>query len=309
MSSRLSTRVTSSGTTSPNGRRWGFSTTGRGKAEGTIEAFATVRLELESRPECITLVRSMLAGLGEYLQLDPELLDDLKTAISEAANNVVLHAYGADTGPLQMSLTIGEDDFEVIVRDQGVGLQRVSPAANRMGVGLAVISALARRAEFQSAPGEGTEVRMSFGVNGVGERAELRSRGAVTAAAPPLELSGDIVVTLAPADLLVQVMGRLVRAVAAGAHISVDRFPALHQLTGAISRRAAERGESADISFAIVGHPKRLELRVGPLPEGSANDLFDGPVPSSLEPLLESVESSRLPDGELVQIVVAEPRR
>jgi anti-sigma regulatory factor (Ser/Thr protein kinase) len=251
----------------------------------------------------------MLAGLGEFLELDPELLDDLKTAISEACNNVVLHAYSGDTGPLQMSLSISEDEFDVSVRDEGIGLQRVSSAGNRMGVGLAVISALARRAEFQSEPGGGTEVRMSFGSDGVGARAALLARGTVPATPHPSGLAGDIIVSLAPAELLVQVMGRLVRAVAAGAHFSVDRFPSLHLLTSAISAKAAERDEGGEVSFAIVGHPKHLEIRVGPLPAGSSLDLFGGPIPAGLDGLIERIEASRLPEGELVEVVVVEPRR
>jgi anti-sigma regulatory factor (Ser/Thr protein kinase) len=249
----------------------------------------------------------MLAGLGEYLQLDPELLDDLKTAISEACNNVVLHAYGNGTGPLQMALTMSEDDFEVTVRDRGAGIQRFSPADNRMGVGLAVISALAHRAEFQSAPGEGTEVRMSFGADAVG-RAAGSAPSVVVADPPPVELTGDVVVSVAPPKLLSQVLGRLVRAVAAGAHFSVDRFPSLHQLTGAISSRAAENDAAAEVVFSIVGRPKHLELRIGPLPQGSAEDLFAGPTPAGLEPMLELVEANPLPDGEMLRVVVVEPR-
>ena len=58
-----------------------------------IQESPSVRLELDSRPETLTLVRGMLGGVGELLAVDPELLDDLKTAVSEACNNVVLHAY------------------------------------------------------------------------------------------------------------------------------------------------------------------------------------------------------------------------
>ena len=249
----------------------------------------------------------MLAGLGEYLQLDPELLDDLKTAISEACNNVVLHAYGDDSGPLLMSLEITEDNFEVLVRDRGAGIQRVSPAENRMGVGLAVISALANRAEFQSAPGEGTEVRMSFGTDGLPDHV-LAVERRVPGENPGIELAGDIVATLAPAQLLDQVMGRLVRAVAAGAHFAVDRFPSMHLLTSAISERASEGDAGAEIGFSIIGRPKRLELRIGPLPSGSGARLFDGPLPPGLEPLLEATETNPVAGGEMLYVAVVEPR-
>ena len=48
----------------------------------------------------------MLGGMAELLAMDPELLDDLKTAVSEACNNVVLHAYPDGSGPLTVSLNV-----------------------------------------------------------------------------------------------------------------------------------------------------------------------------------------------------------
>ena len=289
------------------GPRSGLRNAGTGKAKDTIDALATVRLELESRPECITLVRSTLAGLGEFLELDPELLDDLKTAISEACNNVVLHAYEGEPGPLIMSVEISSDSFEVLVRDRGVGLQRVA-SGDRMGVGLAVISALANRAEFQSEPGEGTEVRMSFGATGVADRLLAGGPLPTAPAHPPIALSGDIVAYAAPPDLLPQVMGRLVRAAAAGAHFAVDRFAALHHLTSEISLRVSEDGDGGEVAFSIVGRPRRLELRVAPVPAGSGDRLFGGPVPPSLEPIIENVSTEPFGAAELLRVVLTEPR-
>ena len=57
------------------------------------DAPSIVALELPSIPENLTLVRGMLGGVAELREMDPELLDDVKTAVSEAANNVVMHAY------------------------------------------------------------------------------------------------------------------------------------------------------------------------------------------------------------------------
>ena len=52
-----------------------------------------LRLELASVPESVTLVRSVIRTVARAAGLDRELVDDLRTAVSEACNNVVLHAY------------------------------------------------------------------------------------------------------------------------------------------------------------------------------------------------------------------------
>ena len=84
-----------------------------------------VRLELDSRPETLTLVRGVLAGVAELIGLDPELLDDLKTAVSEACNNVVMHAYDDEPGPLGVRLYARQDSIEVVIRDEGNGRKSV----------------------------------------------------------------------------------------------------------------------------------------------------------------------------------------
>ena len=81
---------------------------------------STVRLRLESRPQTLTIVRGMLGGVAEPLAIDPELLDDLKTSVSEACNNVVLHAYGGEAGPMEVGLFVAEDRFSVTVSDRGI---------------------------------------------------------------------------------------------------------------------------------------------------------------------------------------------
>ena len=52
-----------------------------------------VHLRLSNRPENVMLVRQLLAGVGETVDLDASDLYDIKVAVTEACNNVVLHAY------------------------------------------------------------------------------------------------------------------------------------------------------------------------------------------------------------------------
>ncbi len=72
----------------------------------------------------------MLSGVAEQLAMDPELLDDLKTSVSEACNNVVLHAYHGEPGPMDIELFIDEASVRVSVQDRGIGLSD-SPADDR----------------------------------------------------------------------------------------------------------------------------------------------------------------------------------
>ena len=162
-----------------------------------------VTLELESRPETLTLVRGMLGGVAERTTMDAELLDDLKTAISEACNNVVLHAYPDGTGPLTVELTLGLDRIEVIVRDAGCGISEVASAEDRVqGVGMPVIRALADRAEFRQRSGGGTEVWMLFAAEREGKPLFEPPADAGPEDGWSRNLSGDAVVSVSPVALL-----------------------------------------------------------------------------------------------------------
>ncbi len=58
-----------------------------------VEPAANVRLNLAATAENVVLVREMLAGVADGVGLDPTHLHDIQTAVTEACNNVVLHAY------------------------------------------------------------------------------------------------------------------------------------------------------------------------------------------------------------------------
>jgi serine/threonine-protein kinase RsbW len=273
---------------------------------------ATVCLELESRPECVTLVRSTLSGLGERLELDPELLDDIKTAISEAANNVVLHAYGDESGPLLVRLRITATGVDALVRDHGSGIRRVAPGEDRMGVGLAVISALADRAEFVTGPRGGTDVRMAFTRGGAGLHLADGALGA-GAAGERVELPGDVVLSLFPVSILAPVFGRLARAVAAGKHFSVDRFSDLYPIADAIAayaQRATTDGQPLTVS--INSENRRLEVVLAPFAAGSGSHLqspSDEALGSSpLAGLADQLEIEPYNGAELLRVLVLDRR-
>ena len=121
-----------------------------------------LRLELTSVADSVTLVRSVIRTVARAAELDRALVDDLRTAVSEACNNVVLHAYPTEPGPMIFSLAIHADSVEAVVRDRGCGITPGSVRNRGLGMGVAVINTMADRAEFESERGNGTEVRMMF---------------------------------------------------------------------------------------------------------------------------------------------------
>jgi len=268
----------------------------------------TIRLELDSRPECLTLVRSMLAGAAEPLEFDPELLVDLKTAVSEACSNVVLHAYQGDPGPLVVQLGVVGGDVEVVVRDRGSGIRYVaSPSEDRMGVGLAVISALADRAEFLTAPDGGTEVRMSFNSRLAGVHT-LDRPGAAPVVDAPRQLTGDLVATLSPLLLLGAVLGRVTRALAAGAQFSLDRFSDVYLVTDALAAHAKSAAITQQVSFTIVVASRRLEIMLGPLRNGSGERLRRQRSDSPLTLLTDGLSVERSSGSEILRVVMIDHR-
>ena len=83
-----------------------------------------VRLTLSNKPENVLLVREMLTGVAEMVDLDGSDLNDIRTAVTEACNNVVLHAYEGDEGPLEVEVYGGAHSaLEVVVRSGQIRLR------------------------------------------------------------------------------------------------------------------------------------------------------------------------------------------
>jgi serine/threonine-protein kinase RsbW len=273
-----------------------------------------VKLELDSTAETLTLVRGALGAVAELLSLDPELLDDLKTAVSEACNNVVLHAYDGAPGPLGVLLYVNPGGIEVVVRDEGSGIPVGASTDDRMqGVGLPIIRALAERAEFRNRSGGGTEVRMMF----VG----YRDGKPLFEPPPPAaaedgwsdQLSGEAVVSLSPVSFLGAVLGRLARALAARARFSLDRFSDVYLVTDAIASHAARAAQGERVGFGLSTGTRRLELTVGPFRPGSGSQLKqERPVRDVGSPLLllsDEVQIRPSDGEELLHVVMTDRPR
>lgn len=262
---------------------------------------ACIGVELESRAEEVALVRSVLATLAEVASVDEALLADLKTAVSEACNNVVQHAYAGAPGPMLVTIEVRPGSIDVNVRDHGRGIQQLTGGGDRTGLGMAVMTALAAEVQFISPADGGAEVRMSFARRqGPGEE-----RGAEDGAQPgahelsvppadelpydPIEtLGGRVVVHVSPAVLVGPVLGRLARAVAAHSGFSVARFEDLYPVADAVADHA-RRAADGSLSFAVRASRRSIELVAGPFnPLADGTERFGGLVDDvSVEPIAD----------------------
>lgn len=278
--------------------------------QDVIKPMSRVRLELNSRPESVTLARSMVAGFAEGAGLDGPLLNALRTTISEASNNVVVHAYGGEPGPLSVSIVDVPDGVDVLIEDRGGGIRKIVPSAKRIGLGLPVISSLADRAEFARRPEGGTEVHLFF-QHGDGTPARaLRSTHDEHLDAPAA-LSGDVVVAVAPASLLGHVLGRLSRAIAAQSHFRVSRISDLRTITDAIAVYAQHHAEPGPIWFSLDASSRRLELTIGPIEQAAgalagrdAGEPGDAPLAELVDDLAVDHSGGR----DFLRLVVVDDR-
>lgn len=257
----------------------------------------------------------MLGGVAELLSIDPELLDDLKTSVSEACNNVVLHAYGGEPGPMEVGLFVTDERFSVRVTDEGVGMPAPPPAGDvSQGIGLSVIRALTEDVQFSSAPGGGTEVRMDFSVRRDGRKL-FEAPPVATGDAdmtPAEKADGEVIVSLSPVTLLPGVLGRLARTLAATAHFSLDRFSDVYLVTDTLAAHASTAAEGERIEARLTAQDRRLELVVGPFRRGTGSRLdaqaADHPA-SPLVLLSDQVSVQEAGDAELLRVVVIDHRR
>jgi serine/threonine-protein kinase RsbW len=238
------------------------------------------------------LVRQMLAGVAEAVELDANDLNDISTAVTEACNNVVLHAYGDAEGPLEVEVYALPDTLEVVVRDHGGGIPaRVGAPTEKAGIGLSVIQTLAERSDFRVAKDNGTEVWMAFGASQARASAAF-SDEELEPAPVGSEPGGAVEVTIAPAPLAWAILPRLLSALAARAHFRTDRIADLRLVADALTAQVPASIRGSHLRVAISVEPRDLELRIAPLLAGRAQHLIVDPA-GGLGPLIGKLTTSQ----------------
>jgi len=125
-------------------------------------ASTDVRLTLPARPENVAVIRHVLGAFAEALELPPDVVEDMRLAVTEACTNVVRHAYhDGDTGPIDVIVRPSGDGLELIVVDRGRGMGP-SPDTTGPGLGLPLIAALADTVKIEPESPRGSRLAMTF---------------------------------------------------------------------------------------------------------------------------------------------------
>jgi serine/threonine-protein kinase RsbW len=253
------------------------------------------RLSLPAVAENVAVVRQALTGMTEALGIGPGVLADMKTAVSEACNNVVLHAY-VDGGPVEVFAVARNGDVAVSVRDHGRGIkpEEADLDTEHDGVGLSLITALTADVEIDGAAGEGTEVRMRFVPDEDDEAHD-----------PEVPQPG-----IGP--LLAGVLGRTVAMLAARANFSLDRLSDAQLVSDAVAAHALGHAADGPLRVAVDDAERHLEIYVGPLQTNGGQGVVDASdlpgVGLLLEQLVDDVAVERDGDLETLVLRIAERR-
>jgi serine/threonine-protein kinase RsbW len=269
-----------------------------------------LRIRLPAKPDNVAVVRQALTGLGDAYELDPDFLSDIRTAVTEACNNVVIHAYpGDDPGILEVEADPGGGtSVEVLVRDFGTGLQpNTVPTQERsLGLGLPLIAALARQFEIRSADTGGLEVQMVFVSPDV---AEVEQSGTDLSDAEREQAAPTAGMSIVPGPLVSAISSRVTAMLAARADFPLDRLADAVLVSDAVSAHAEAYVTGGDVGLAIQDGAGKLDFRVGPLRKGGAKGLLSElEVPGfggSLERLVDNVSLEESGDaGEFLVLTI-----
>jgi serine/threonine-protein kinase RsbW len=259
---------------------------------------AAVSLRLPARPENVAVVRQALTGLGDAYDLDPELLGDIKTAVTEACNNVVLHAYPDGDGLVEVEADSDGEYTDVVVRDFGAGIQpRGFTEERSLGLGLPLIATLSSRFEIRGGgPDSGIEVDMTFSAEDARERRE-RAGLVREPVDHPFDAPRAAGLMIQPGPLVASVASRVTAILAARADFPLDRLADAVLVSDAISAHASDYISGSDVGLVIEDGEGTLDFRVGPLHEGGGQSLLQQmEVPGlghSLERLVDEVKVER----------------
>ena len=131
-----------------------------------MKANNTVKLEVESRSVNESFARVVVSAFAAQLTI--EEVNDIKTAVSEAVTNCIVHAYENKVGRIYITVSLYDDGLvKIKIRDKGRGIEDVkkameplytTAAGERAGLGFAVMESFMDKVKVHSRVGQGTSV-------------------------------------------------------------------------------------------------------------------------------------------------------
>lgn len=129
-----------------------------------------MRMEFSSNSENESLARTVISAFVARLDPTLEELADIKTAVSEAVTNAIIHGYEKSPGMVHMYAKVEDNVITIEISDQGAGIGNLEkamepmyttkPELDRSGMGFAFMEAFMDELDVQSELGKGTVIRM-----------------------------------------------------------------------------------------------------------------------------------------------------
>jgi len=268
----------------------------------TADSPPRLRLTVPAEAANVALVRHALAGVAESAGMDRPGVADLKTVVTEACMNAVVHAYPTTPGPIRVEAEPGAGVLVVRVADHGVGFQPrpdVESPGSSLRLGLSLIAALSSSFSISGRVGEGTEVEMAMPLENPGPAPRVRDRDVEVDPAPC-----GISIAASDAVLLPGALSRAVSAFAVRRDLTVDRVSDAMLLAEAVSDLPADAFASGHPSVGLTDGDDGIGMSVGPLVAGGGERLRAGlelpEAAGTLERLADSVTVEVRDDGEYV---------
>ncbi|WP_027627062.1 anti-sigma F factor [Ruminiclostridium cellobioparum] len=129
-----------------------------------------MKLEFMSKSNNEAFGRIVAAAFASQLDPTVEELADIKTAVSEAVTNAIIHGYENNSGMVRMVCRLYDDGIEIVISDEGKGIEDVElarqplytskPDMERSGMGFTVMESFMDRVDIVSEPDKGTTVTL-----------------------------------------------------------------------------------------------------------------------------------------------------
>lgn len=150
----------------------------------------TLQRSYPAVPDSVPAARSALTAFAADVGASPELLDDVRLAVSEALTNAVVHAYRGTSEPGSIGVIAARavDELWILISDSGCGLHPREDSPG-LGLGMALMMQVSAGIDVIDRSDGGTEVTLRFALARERSNARLQSRGSCDSAMRPASSS------------------------------------------------------------------------------------------------------------------------